>query len=76
MPLFIFDRNILDLLEDKKDRRVEYIHNTVKALNSEFAAMGVGFEVHYDFPVNVFTGLLENTRCVLFIQITIMNLMQ
>ena len=26
VPVFIFDRNILDELEDKKDRRVEFIH--------------------------------------------------
>ena len=29
VPLFIFDTNILDKLEEKKDRRVEFIRNAL-----------------------------------------------
>ena len=27
VPVFIFDKNILDKLEDKGDRRIEFIHH-------------------------------------------------
>ena len=29
LPIFIFDQNILDDLEDKKDARVQFIHETL-----------------------------------------------
>ncbi|RYD69593.1 MAG: deoxyribodipyrimidine photo-lyase, partial [Sphingobacteriales bacterium] len=28
LPVFIFDKNILDELDQKKDRRVQFIHDT------------------------------------------------
>ena len=28
LPIFIFDKTILDKLEDKQDRRVDFIHQT------------------------------------------------
>ena len=33
LPIFIFDRNILDQLENKKDARVEFIHRALGVLN-------------------------------------------
>ena len=59
VPLFIFDREILDHLEDKKDRRVEFIYNAVKELHEELEQKGVGMEVHYGTPKTVFNALLE-----------------
>ena len=35
VPIFIFDRAILDLLEDKLDRRVEFIHNAVTDMQQQ-----------------------------------------
>mgnify|MGYP006214515969 CR=1 FL=1 len=32
VPVFIFDRSILDKLEDKQDRRVEFIHLAIAAI--------------------------------------------
>ncbi len=40
LPLFIFDRAILDKLEDKKDARVHFIHQTLQELNEELQALG------------------------------------
>jgi deoxyribodipyrimidine photo-lyase len=59
VPLFIFDREILDQLEDKKDRRVEFIYNAVKEMFEELAQKGVAMEVHYGTPETVFQTLLE-----------------
>lgn len=38
LPLFIFDRAILDDLEDKRDARVEFIHQAVSNLQRELEA--------------------------------------
>ncbi|MBC8045428.1 MAG: deoxyribodipyrimidine photo-lyase, partial [Fimbriimonadaceae bacterium] len=32
LPLFIFDKNILDDLEDKEDARVHFIHSCIEYL--------------------------------------------
>ena len=34
LPIFIFDPDILDKLSDKKDKRVEFIRQTLEQLNS------------------------------------------
>ena len=35
VPIFIFDRSILDKLEDKQDRRVEFIHLAIAAMQQQ-----------------------------------------
>ena len=35
LPLFIFDRNILDQLENKADRRVEFIHAALEEMQRD-----------------------------------------
>ncbi|MBS4065970.1 MAG: deoxyribodipyrimidine photo-lyase, partial [Chitinophagaceae bacterium] len=35
LPIFIFDRSILDLVDDKTDRRVEFIHNAVNNMQQQ-----------------------------------------
>ena len=39
LPLFIFDRSILDDLDDKKDARVSFIHQHVNAIKEELQAV-------------------------------------
>lgn len=62
VPVFIFDKNILDKLEDKKDRRVEFIHAAVENIQSELKHLGSSLEVYYDFPEAVFKKLLSKYR--------------
>ena len=38
VPVFIFDTNILDKLEEKKDRRVEFIRNALMEMQEELCA--------------------------------------
>ncbi len=45
---FVFDREILDALEDKADRRVEFIWESVVELRSALEAMGGALHVVYD----------------------------
>jgi deoxyribodipyrimidine photo-lyase len=59
LPLFIFDRNILDQLENKSDRRVEFIHNTIAGLRNRLRQSGVPLEVHYGFPAGIFRQLTD-----------------
>ena len=35
LPIFIFDKNILDKLEDKYDRRVHFIHQALEKIQLE-----------------------------------------
>ncbi|MCX7729066.1 MAG: DNA photolyase family protein, partial [Bacteroidia bacterium] len=59
LPIFIFDKNILQTL-NKKDKRVALIHRTIQQLNEElFNQYHSGIEVYFDYPINVFHHLLE-----------------
>jgi deoxyribodipyrimidine photo-lyase len=58
LPIFIFDKNILDKLEDKADARVQFIHNCVNQLNNELVALGSGLSIYYSTPVEVFKQLI------------------
>ncbi len=59
VPVFIFDRNILDKLEDKTDRRVAFIHAALENMQNKLFAIGSSLEVYYGFPAEIFTALLE-----------------
>jgi deoxyribodipyrimidine photo-lyase len=58
VPVFIFDKSILDLLEKKADKRVEFIHTALSNMNMQLVAMGSSTEVYYGFPTEVFRTLL------------------
>jgi len=60
--LFIFDRNILDKLENKKDRRVEFIWLTLELMQKELAKRNTAIEVHFGKPKEVFKILIEKYR--------------
>lgn len=57
VPLFIFDRSILDKLEDKQDRRVEFIHLAITAMQQQLQQLSSSMEVYYGFPEDVFQQL-------------------
>lgn len=57
VPVFIFDRSILDKLEDKQDRRVEFIHLAITAMQLQLKQLGSSMEVYYGFPADVFQQL-------------------
>jgi deoxyribodipyrimidine photo-lyase len=58
VPVFIFDTNILDELEDKADRRVEFIHAALAAMQVELVKIGSSLEIHYGTPLDVYKTLL------------------
>lgn len=59
LPLFIFDKNILDKLEDKADRRVEFIHQCIQNLKNKFQVAGSDLLVEYGDPLNIFKSLQQ-----------------
>ena len=59
LPIFIFDKNILDKLEDNKDRRVEFIHNAISEIQAELTKIGANILVKYGTPEEVFPALLN-----------------
>ena len=56
-PVFIFDTNILDKLNDKADARVTFIHDEVMRLSQEFKERGVAMDVRYGDPLEVWKTL-------------------
>jgi deoxyribodipyrimidine photo-lyase len=59
VPIFIFDTNILDKLEDKNDRRVTFIYEALLDLQMELVKVGSTLEVYYGDPLNIFSQLLS-----------------
>lgn len=57
LPLFIFDTEILNLLEDKKDSRVEFIHQIVTTLKRELEQLKSSLMVIHGNPVDIFRKL-------------------
>lgn len=60
VPVFIFDRHILDELEDRQDRRVEFIHLSLQEIQKQLIAIGSSLDVRYGFPVEVWKQLLQD----------------
>lgn len=59
LPLFIFDKNILDQLEDKYDARVSFIYDTIKDLKKQLRKLGSDLQIEYGKPVMVFGNLSQ-----------------
>ncbi|MES2512747.1 MAG: deoxyribodipyrimidine photo-lyase [Bacteroidota bacterium] len=57
LPVFIFDKDILDKLEDKKDRRVEFILSAVSDLNEQLIQLGSSIKIFYSTPEKAFKEL-------------------
>lgn len=53
-PIFIFDRNILEKLEDRDDARVSFIHESLEHLQSELKKSGATLLVFYGRPLDIF----------------------
>jgi deoxyribodipyrimidine photo-lyase len=63
LPIFIFDTNILDRLEDKHDARVEFIHNQTTHIYKTLLKEGKSFQMYYGNPIEIF-HTLTNQYCI------------
>lgn len=59
IPVFIFDREILDKLEDEDDARVTFIHNEIQRVKAQYEAVGSTLLVAYGRPEEVWKNWLE-----------------
>ena len=59
LPVFIFDTNILDDLEDKDDARVQFIHDQIVEINKELKTKNSGILVKIGSPKAVWNELLD-----------------
>lgn len=59
LPLFIFDRNILAKLEDRDDKRVDFIHQQITHLSEELQEKGSSLLVRYGKPLEVWEQLTQ-----------------
>lgn len=57
LPLFIFDKNILDSLDNKQDRRVDYFHQILLQLNEILHTHHSTLHTFHGTPLEVFTEL-------------------
>jgi len=62
VPVFIFDKHILDKLEDPSDRRVSFIHAAITAMQVELEQLGSSLEVYYGKPEEVFKQLVTKYK--------------
>ena len=59
LPIFIFDRNILDDLEDRADKRVYFIYNALVHIQKQLVRLGKSLVVGYDYPEAFFHKLVK-----------------
>lgn len=57
LPVFIFDTAILDKLEDKADKRVEFIHDALRVLKNQLAESGSSLLVFNGTPEEFFGSI-------------------
>jgi len=60
VPIFIFDKNILESLGDPKDRRLTFIHQSVERINRQLVKAGSCLWVHHDTPLGAFQTLCSS----------------
>src|SRR5574338_848804 len=54
LPVFIFDTYILNQLENKKDKRVQFIYETLETINSELKKHQSSFWISHSTPLQAF----------------------
>src|SRR6187399_3065491 len=62
LPVFIFDKNILNELSDKNDRRVFFIYDCLKKIHEQLVQLGSSLHMFYDTPQNAFKKLIKEYR--------------
>ena len=59
LPIFIFDRNILDKLPTETDARVMFIRDSVEALAEKYRSMGSDLHAFYGKPLDIWRQLRD-----------------
>jgi len=59
VPLFIFDWEILNKLEEKEDKRIQFLHDELAEIKKELKSFGSDIIVKYGKPLNVWEELFS-----------------
>ncbi len=62
LPVFIFDTEILEKLEDKNDARVMFLHDEINRIHESLRKIKSGFLVINGKPLDVFNNLIEKYK--------------
>lgn len=62
LPVFIFDKNILDQLHNKNDQRVIFIHNALQRMQTDLLKLNSSLKIYYATPAEAFADLLINYK--------------
>jgi deoxyribodipyrimidine photo-lyase len=57
--VFIFDKDILDKLEDKEDKRVGLIYDQLNQIHEVFQSYGSSLKIYYGKPVEVWANIVK-----------------
>jgi len=60
LPVFIFDTEILSKLDDKKDKRVDFIFQALQNINRVLEKTGKSIKVFHGKPLEIFNDLTKN----------------
>ncbi len=63
-PLFIFDRQILDDLEDRSDSRVTFIYQEIRNLKQQLEDLNSGMMVYYGDPPSIWKEICNKYGAV------------
>ncbi len=58
-PIFIFDRSILDKLDNPSDTRVSFIFKAIDELRTRLQVLGCMLQVYYGYPAEIFRMLVQ-----------------
>lgn len=59
LPIFIFDKNILDKLNDSSDARVTFLHNELNSLSEELKKINSTILIKYGTPEKIWKELIN-----------------
>lgn len=59
LPIFIFDNEILDQLENRSDRRVDHIHQALEGIHEELKNHHSGIKTYYGKPLDIFNEIIK-----------------
>lgn len=59
LPIFIFDKNILDKLQNNSDARVHFIHQQLQQMQEDLGELGSSLKVYYGKPLDVWKKILK-----------------
>jgi len=59
LPVFIFDRDILDHVVDRHDRRVQFIHRSLTSINTRLLKYNSRLLIRYGKPLEIWNELIK-----------------